>query len=77
MSKQKESEPAFISVPAAAEILGCSDVWVIRMIQQGTLEGFRLSGRAWAVSRESVAKNLEEYLSRDPAVAGRKRAKLG
>jgi excisionase family DNA binding protein len=77
MSKQKESEPAYISVPAAAEILGCSDVWVIRLIEKGTLEGFRLSGRAWAVSRESVAKNLHDYLTRDPAVAGRKRTKLG
>lgn len=69
-------EPEWISVPQAAEILGCSDVWVIRMIQNGDLEGFRLSGRAWAVSRKSVAKNLEEYLKRDPSLAGRKRSKM-
>jgi len=69
-------EPEWISVPQAAEILGCSDVWVIRMIQNGDLEGFRLSGRAWAVSRKSVAKNLEEYLKRDPTLAGRKRSKM-
>lgn len=69
-------EPDWISVPQAAEILGCSDVWVIRMIQNGDLEGFRLSGRAWAVSRKSVAKNLDEYLKRDPSLAGRKRSKM-
>lgn len=69
-------EPEWISVPQAAEILGCSDVWVIRMIQNGDLEGFRLSGRAWAVSRKSVAKNLDEYLKRDPTLAGRKRSKM-
>jgi excisionase family DNA binding protein len=69
--------PEWISVPAAAELLGCTDVWVIRMIQRGDLEGFRLSGRAWAVSRKSVAKNVEDYLKRDPTLSGRKRSKLG
>jgi excisionase family DNA binding protein len=69
--------PEWISVPVAAELLGCTDVWVIRMIQRGDLEGFRLSGRAWAVSRKSVAKNVEDYLKRDPTLSGRKRSKLG
>jgi excisionase family DNA binding protein len=77
MSKSNADEPPFISVPAAAEILGCSDVWVIRLIEKGTLEGFRLSGRAWAVNRESVTKNVQEYLKRDPTVAGRRRSKMG
>lgn len=67
----------WISVPQAAEMLGCTDVWVIRLIRNGTLDAFRLSGRAWAVSRESVEKNLREYLERDPTLAGRKRSKLG
>jgi excisionase family DNA binding protein len=69
--------PEWISVPVAAELLGCTDVWVIRMIQRGDLEGFRLSGRAWAVSRKSVAKNVEDYLKRDPTLSGRRRSKLG
>ena len=69
-------EPEWISVPQASKILGCSDVWVIRMIQNGDLEGFRLSGRAWAVSRKSVAKNREEYLKRDPSLSGRKRSRM-
>lgn len=71
----KETEPEYVSVPVAAERLGCSDVWVIRMIQRGDLEGFRLSGRAWAVKRSSVEKNLREYLERDPTLSGRKRSK--
>lgn len=69
--------PEWISVPKAAELLGCTDVWVIKMIQRGDLEGFRLSGRAWAVKRTSVEKNVQEYLKRDPTLAGRKRSKLG
>jgi excisionase family DNA binding protein len=65
----------WISVPAAAELLGCTDVWVIKMINRGDLEGFRLSGRAWAVSRKSVEKNAREYLERPPSAAGRPRSK--
>ena len=69
--------PEWISVPKAAEMLGCTDVWVIKMVQAGTLEGFRLSGRAWAVSKKSVEKNLRDYRQRDPTLSGRKRSKLG
>ena len=69
-------EPAFISVPVAAEMLGCTDVWVLRLLKTGELEGFRLSGRAWAVSRKSATQNLAAYLRRDQNKAGRPRAKL-
>jgi excisionase family DNA binding protein len=72
-----QKSPEWISVPVAAELLGCTDVWVIKMIHAGTLEGFRLSGRAWAVKRTSVEANVKEYLSRDSSTAGRKRSKLG
>ena len=72
-----QKPPEWISVPKAAELLGCTDVWVIRMIHRGDLEGFKLSGRAWAVSRKSVEKNVREYLERDPTLSGRKRSKLG
>jgi excisionase family DNA binding protein len=72
-----QSPPEWISVPVAAEMLGCTDVWVIKMIRNGSLEGFRLSGRAWAVSRKSVQRNLKDYLDRDPTLSGRKRSKLG
>jgi excisionase family DNA binding protein len=68
-------EPEWISVPKAAELLGCTDVWVIKMIQRGDLEGFRLSGRAWAVSRRSAERNQQEYLKRDPTLSGRKRSR--
>lgn len=72
-----QKPPEWVSVPVAAEMLGCTDVWVIRMIQRGDLEGFKLSGRAWCVSKKSVEKNVREYLERDPSLAGRKRSKLG
>ena len=71
-----QTPPDWVSVPIAAEMLGCTDVWVIRMIHRGELDGFRLSGRAWAVKRASVEKNLREYLDRDPTLSGRKRSKL-
>jgi excisionase family DNA binding protein len=71
-----QKPPEWISVPDAAELLGCTDVWVIKMISRGDLEGFKLSGRAWAVKRTSVEKNVREYLARDPSLAGRKRSKL-
>lgn len=70
-------KPDWVSVPRAAEMLGCSEVWVVKLIRNGTLDGFKLSERAWAVRRASVEKNLKEYLSRDPSVAGRKRSKIG
>jgi excisionase family DNA binding protein len=69
--------PDYVSVPKAAEMMGCTDVWVIRLLKAGQLEGFRLSGRAWAVKRSSVEKNVKEYLDRDPTLSGRKRSKLG
>lgn len=69
--------PDYVSVPKAAEMMGCTDVWVIRLLKAGQLEGFRLSGRAWAVKRSSVERNVQDYLERDPALAGRKRSKLG
>jgi len=68
--------PDWISVPVAAELLGCTDVWVIKMIARGDIEGFKLSERAWAVSRASVEKNVQEYLERDRAKAGRPRSKI-
>lgn len=69
--------PEYVSVPVAAETLGCTEVWVLRMLKDGTLEGFKLNGRAWAVKRSSLEKNLREYLERDPSHAGRKRSRMG
>jgi excisionase family DNA binding protein len=69
--------PEWISVPVAAELLGCTDVWVIRLIHDGKLEGFRLNGRAWAVKRASVLANVKEYAQRDPSEPGRKRSRSG
>lgn len=67
-------EKDILSVPEAAERLGCSQAWVLRLLAAGELEGFRLSRKAWAVSAASVEKNYREYQERDPGRAGRKRS---
>jgi hypothetical protein len=46
------------------------------MIQRGDLQGFKLSGRAWAVSKKSVEDNIREYLDRDRTKAGRPRSRI-
>lgn len=66
---------SFLSVPRAAEILGCTDVWVLKMVHRGELEGFRVNGRAWAITTASVEKNKKEYEERDSSLAGRKRSR--
>jgi hypothetical protein len=71
-----QKAPEWISVPDAAQALGCTDVWVIKMIQRGDLQGFKLSGRAWAVSKKSVEDNIREYLDRDRTKAGRPRSRI-
>lgn len=77
MSKpQKRESREWMSVPQAAEMLGCSDVWVLKLIQRNELEAFRLSGRSWAVSVRSVEKNLQDYLKTETRI-GRPRAKFG
>lgn len=75
MGTQTKQETPFISVPDAAQLLGCTDVWVLRLLKAGSLKGFRLSGRAWAVDRQSALENLGEYLARDRSKAGRPRSR--
>lgn len=69
-------QPEWISVPEACEILGVSDVWVLKLIHANELEGFKLSGRAWAVSRKSVEKNAAEYAKQNRRT-GRPRSRAG
>lgn len=77
MSKTRKKESReWMSVPEAAQMLGCSDTWVLKLIGRNELEGFRLSGRAWAVSTRSVKKNLNEYI-KDQGHVGRPRSKFG
>ena len=73
---QKRESREWMSVPQAAEMLGCSDVWVLKLIKANELEGFRLSGRSWAVSTRSVEKNLQDYL-KNQDTPGRPRRKFG
>lgn len=73
----KKTESDWISVPDAAEMMGCSETWVLKLIALRRLDAFRLSAKAWAVSRAAVRKNLDEYLRRDPSAAGRPRSRTG
>lgn len=75
-NRTMQKPPEWISVPDAAELLGCTDVWVIKMIARGDLDGFKLSARAWAVSRKSVEKNVQAYMTRDRGQAGRPRSRI-
>lgn len=63
-----------ISVLEAAEALGCSPVWVLKLLKNGKLTGRMLTPRSWMVTRKSVADNLEEHRTRSPRSAGRPRS---
>jgi excisionase family DNA binding protein len=52
---------SFISVQEAAKVMGVTDAWVIKMIKKKDLIGYRLNGKAWAISRASVENNNKQY----------------
>lgn len=58
----------FVSVPEAADILGCTGGRVRQMLIAGELEGQKLNERAWAVDRKSVEK-----MAKIPQTKGRPR----
>jgi excisionase family DNA binding protein len=66
------SEPEFrrlcgryVSVPDACEIMRKTDAAVIRDLNRGRVDGFRLNGRAWAVDKRSAEREFAEYLRSD------------
>jgi excisionase family DNA binding protein len=56
--------PPYISVQQAAKLMGCTEIWVLRRLGDGTLPGFKLNGRAWAVDRKACEKDIAEYRSK-------------
>jgi len=62
----------YVSVPEACGIVCVTDGMVIRMIEAGVLDGFRLNKKAWAVSRRSCEENIRQYLE-SPNRPGRPR----
>jgi excisionase family DNA binding protein len=62
----------WVSVPQACDIVCVTDGMIGRMLVDGRLDGFRLNNKAWAVSRASCEKNIEEYLA-GPKPIGRPR----
>jgi len=63
----------YVSVPDACEIMRLTDCAVIRALKRGTLEGFRLNNRAWAVKKASAEREFSEYLATMGARTGRPR----
>ena len=67
----------YVSVPEAADFLGCSKTWVLKLLNEGTLPGFKLSEKAWAVDKKSLNKNLKDYIDRQKSHGrGRPRSKF-
>ena len=67
----------YVSVPEAADFLGCSRTWVLRLLNEGTLPGFKLSEKAWAVDKQALNKNLKDYIDRQKSHSpGRPRSKF-
>jgi hypothetical protein len=71
------SQPEFISVPDACEILGISDVWCLKLIHSGHLDAFKLSPRAWAVRRKSVMHEKRRHEATVGKSRGRGRPRRG
>ena len=58
----------FMSVPEAAEILGCTVGRVRQLLIAGDLDGRKFNEKAWAIEKRSVAK-----LAKIPRTKGRPR----
>lgn len=59
----------FLSVPEAADALGCTVSRVRQLLRAGDLAGKKLNERAWAIRKADVDK-----LARVPYVTGRPRS---
>jgi len=63
-----------VSVQQAAAALGCTPVWVLKLLKNGGLMGRMITPRSWMVTKKSVAENLQEHRTRDRKRAGRPRS---
>lgn len=67
----------YCSVPEAAEALGCSKTWVLALLNEGELKGFKVNQKAWCVEKRGLQKNLERYKMRQKnKCRGRPRSNL-
>lgn len=55
-----EKPERFISVDAAAKMLGVNDSRVRQLLRADELRGFKVSERSWIVDRKSVEKRMSE-----------------
>jgi hypothetical protein len=51
-----KTDVVFISVPEAANIIGCTGGRVRQLLIEGVLKGVKLNERAWAVRKDSAKK---------------------
>ncbi len=70
------------TVEEACRRLGVSEGYVPRLVQRGSLDGFQVNRRTWAITRESIERNRREYdptsvrgHRRQPGLPGRRRPK--
>lgn len=52
------------SVPKAAELLGCSKTWVLKLLRNGKIKGFKINEKAWCVEIKGLKDNVKKYLKR-------------
>jgi excisionase family DNA binding protein len=68
------------TVEEACRHLGVSEAYVPRLVARGSLDGFKLNARTWAITRESIARSAREYdpngqkgQRRQPGLPGRRK----
>lgn len=63
----------YISVPEACNICWKTDAAIMRDLRRGTIKGFKVNQKCWAVLRSSAEEEFREYLESHKGRAGRKR----
>ncbi len=68
------------TVEQACRRLGLTDAYVLRLVRRGSLDGFQVNRRTWAITRESIDRNKNAYdptsttgPRRQPGLPGRRK----
>lgn len=60
----------FLNPKEAADVIGCTESYVRRLLRDGTIRGRKLNERAWAIPQSEA-----ERLSQQPQKTGRPKIK--
>jgi hypothetical protein len=63
----------YVSVPEACNICWKTDAAIMRDLRRGTIVGFKVNAKCWAVLRSSAEEEFRDYLESHKGRAGRKR----